>query len=190
MEITDTMAILEWMIPQAADTINRFLVGDDGRTAYYRVRHKNFHGKVYEFGEQVLAKPKRINKQIKKKGALEPTFHDATWAGYNDRSNEHFFLTHMRTMDREIQKQENTFETVHLDAGGLLQPLWWWSLFPPLLLIVGCPWNGALLRALALILMVGVGPSFCGLEVAFLRGLAFSSWSWDGPSFFLYFYKM
>ena len=25
-EITDTMAILEWMIPRAADTINRFLV--------------------------------------------------------------------------------------------------------------------------------------------------------------------
>ena len=43
VEITDTMAILEWMIPQAADTINR-LVGDDGRTAYYRVRHKNFYG--------------------------------------------------------------------------------------------------------------------------------------------------
>ena len=68
-EITETMAILEWMIPQAADTINRFLVGDDGRTAYYRVRHKNFHGKVYEFGEQVLAKPKRSNKKIKKNNA-------------------------------------------------------------------------------------------------------------------------
>ena len=35
VEITDTMAILEWMIPQAAGTINRFLVGDGGRTAYY-----------------------------------------------------------------------------------------------------------------------------------------------------------
>ena len=78
VEIMDTMAILEWTIPQAADTINRFLVGDDGRTAYCRVRHKNFHGKVYEFGEQVLAKPRRSNKQIKKKGALELIFHDAT----------------------------------------------------------------------------------------------------------------
>ena len=36
---------------------------------YYIVRHKNFHGKVHEFGEQVLAKPKRSNKQVKKKGA-------------------------------------------------------------------------------------------------------------------------
>ena len=68
VEITESMAILEWMIPQAADTINRFLVGDDGRTAYSRVRHKNFHGKVFEFGGQVLTKPKRSNKQVKKKG--------------------------------------------------------------------------------------------------------------------------
>ena len=81
VEITDTMATLEWMIPQVTDTVNSFLVGDDGHIAYYRVRHKNFHGKVFEFGEQVLATPKRSNKQVKKKGALEP--------GYNDRSNEH-----------------------------------------------------------------------------------------------------
>ena len=37
------------MIPPPADTINRFLVGDDGRTVYYRVRRKNFHGKVFEY---------------------------------------------------------------------------------------------------------------------------------------------
>ena len=86
------MAILQWMIPHAADTINRFVVGDDGRTAYYRVRHKEFHGKVCEFGEQVLAKPKRSNKKIRKKGTLEPRFHDATWVGHNDRSNEHIVI--------------------------------------------------------------------------------------------------
>ena len=92
VDITDTMATLEWMIPQAADTTKRFLVGDDGRTACYRVRHQNFHGKVFEFGEQVLAKPKRSNKQVKKKGALEPRFHDATWVRYNDRSDEHIVV--------------------------------------------------------------------------------------------------
>ena len=72
MEITDALAILEWMIPQAADTITRFLIGDDDHTTFHRVRHNNFHGKVFEFGEQVLPKPKRSNKQVKKKVALEP----------------------------------------------------------------------------------------------------------------------
>ena len=80
------------MIPQAAETINSFLVGDDGRTAYYRVRHKNFHGKVLSSVSRCWPKPKRSNKQVKKKGALEPRFHDATWVGYNDRSNEHIVV--------------------------------------------------------------------------------------------------
>ena len=40
----------------------------------------------------MLAKPKRSNKQVKKKGALEPRFHDATKVGFNDRSNEHIVV--------------------------------------------------------------------------------------------------
>ena len=47
---------------------------------------------MYEFGEQVLAKPKRRNKQVNKKVALEPKFHDATCVGYNDRSNKHIVV--------------------------------------------------------------------------------------------------
>jgi len=91
-EVAKTEAILEWMIPHAADTVNRFLLGMDGRTAYYRVHLKNFSGKTFEFGEQVLAKPKRSNKALKKAGALEAKFHDATWVGYNARSNEHVVI--------------------------------------------------------------------------------------------------
>ena len=54
------------MIPHASDVINRFLVGSDGRTAHYRVQLKNFNANTFEFGEQVLAKPKRSNKAIKR----------------------------------------------------------------------------------------------------------------------------
>ena len=55
-----------------------------------------------------MAKPKRSNKQVKKKGALEPRLHDATWVGYNDRSNEHIVVlkeggpaNRRRTMERD-----------------------------------------------------------------------------------------
>ena len=51
--------------------------------------------KVYEFGEQVLAKPMR-SKQAKKKGALEPRFHEATWVGYNNRSNSYIMVLRQR----------------------------------------------------------------------------------------------
>ena len=44
---------------------------------------------MYEFGEVL---PKRSNNQKKEKEALAPMFHDATWVGYNDKSNEHIVV--------------------------------------------------------------------------------------------------
>ena len=51
--------VLQWMVMHAVETINRFLVGADGRTSWYRLYNKHFIGKVIEFGELVFAKPLR-----------------------------------------------------------------------------------------------------------------------------------
>ena len=66
------------MKPHAAQTLNRFQVGEDDRTAHYRLHLKNLGGKTFEFGEQVLAKPKRQNKIIKHR-TLDAKFREATW---------------------------------------------------------------------------------------------------------------
>ena len=76
VEITDTMAILEWTIPQAADSISKFLGGDSGRTAHYRVRHNNFMAMCGSSVSWCWRSPRGSNKQVKKKGALEPMFHE------------------------------------------------------------------------------------------------------------------
>ena len=65
-KLDNRCAIMEWIIPHAAAVINRFLIGRDGRTAHYRIHEKTFHGKVIEFGEQILAKPMR-NKKTQRK---------------------------------------------------------------------------------------------------------------------------
>ena len=41
-EVDARWPILEWMVPHAANLINRFLMGSDGKTARYRVHHKFF----------------------------------------------------------------------------------------------------------------------------------------------------
>ena len=51
------LAILEWMIPHAPELLNRFLMGRDGKTPFYRIHHRHFKAKTFEMGEQVLAKP-------------------------------------------------------------------------------------------------------------------------------------
>ena len=43
---------------------------------------------MFEFGEQVLAKPKRTHSASKKK-SLDARFLEASWVGYSTRSNEH-----------------------------------------------------------------------------------------------------
>ena len=87
-KIPETSAMLEWMIPHASDCINRYLVGKDGRTAFYRVHNKQFAATVFEFGEQVMAKPKRHPKTART-SPLASRWHEATWVGFIQRTNEH-----------------------------------------------------------------------------------------------------
>ena len=80
--------VMEWIIPHAADCINRFLIGEDGRTPHFRIHAKMFSAKVFEFGEQVLALPKR-KRQVQRKTSLASRWHESTWLGFDTRSNEH-----------------------------------------------------------------------------------------------------
>ena len=48
------------MITHAIETIDRFLVGTDGRTPHYRLHGKHFIGKVLEFVEIVYAKALKV----------------------------------------------------------------------------------------------------------------------------------
>ena len=73
--------ILEWMIPHSADAVNRFSVGKDGRTLHYRLYMRPFKTKVFEFGEQVLAKPKR-RVGVANQRAFVARWHEATWVGF------------------------------------------------------------------------------------------------------------
>ena len=45
---------IPWLIMHAARTINRYRVGKDGRTAYRRIKGKEFRRPIAEFGETVL----------------------------------------------------------------------------------------------------------------------------------------
>ena len=83
--------IMEWILEHSVSLLNRFHVGVDGRTAFYRVHHRNFSGKVFEIGEQVLAKPKR---KIKRDGiySTRARWIDGTWVDWDDRTGEHIVV--------------------------------------------------------------------------------------------------
>ena len=90
-EIHVNCPVLEWMIPHAAQTINRFQVGEDGRTAHYRLHLKKIGGKTFAFGEQVVAKLKRKSRQVRQK-ILDAKFREARWVGYSGRTAGHVVI--------------------------------------------------------------------------------------------------
>ena len=69
----------------AAQSINRYLVGKDGKTNYRRLKGKNYGGQTTEFGEAVWylkPKTKGINK-------FENRWDTGIWLGTRDESGEH-----------------------------------------------------------------------------------------------------
>ena len=46
-------AITCWLVEHAADLLNKYQLGEDGRTAYHRLRGKSWYHELVEFGEKV-----------------------------------------------------------------------------------------------------------------------------------------
>ena len=53
-KLEGTHPLTPWLLIHAADTINRYVKGDDGRTAYQKVKGRAFRTPVTEWGECVL----------------------------------------------------------------------------------------------------------------------------------------
>ena len=53
-KLVSTHMSVPWMIRHAAELIDRFAVGQDGRTSYQRRKGKRFGGQMMEFGEGVM----------------------------------------------------------------------------------------------------------------------------------------
>ena len=85
--------MVDWITRHAVSLLNKFHVGVDGRTAHYRIHHKNFNGKVFEIGEQVLAKPKRKTRS-RSGNSTRARWLKGTWVGWDERTGEHVVVLH------------------------------------------------------------------------------------------------
>ena len=55
-KILVTHHVITWLVEHAADVLNKFAVGINGRTAYERIKRKKYHGEMVEFGRRVMYK--------------------------------------------------------------------------------------------------------------------------------------
>ncbi len=84
-------AILAWLIEHAGVLISRHKVGDDGKTAYERIKGKRPSNQILQFGEKVRFMPGRTNKGHANK--LEPRFKYGIYLGVHPTSSEAYIAT-------------------------------------------------------------------------------------------------
>ena len=80
-----------WLVEHASDLLNKYQLGEDGRTAYQRLRGKVWSRDVVEFGEKVHD---RMNlKNLPREQKLEPRWEEGFFLGVK--------LAHRRMLDRD-----------------------------------------------------------------------------------------
>ena len=75
-----------WLVEHASDLLNKYQLGEDGRTAYQRLRGKVWSRDVVEFGEKVHY---RMNlKNLPREQKLEPRWEEGFFLGVKWRTGE------------------------------------------------------------------------------------------------------
>ena len=96
-----------WMISHACDVINRYQVGEDGKTAYERHRGRKFKKEAAEFGEGAMAmvpgEPKSMDRRDR--------WIEGIWLGIHEESGEVYIGTEdgivkVRTIKRFAKEEE------------------------------------------------------------------------------------
>ena len=114
--------IMSWMVEHAAETLNRYLVGEDGKTPYERLRGKKYRGEMYEFGRWMMhrfpGKPEG--------GSMQPRWAEGVWLGKAVSSDEHVIgmadgtIVKARSVTRKMESQSWNREAVL----GVSVPSW------------------------------------------------------------------
>ena len=83
-EIKEDMDVVAWMVAEAAESINRFQIGPDGKTRRERVTGKKWHRQTAEFCETVHY----MKLKTKGKYTWSERWSEGLWLGVREESGE------------------------------------------------------------------------------------------------------
>ena len=84
MSLVKAKDIMSWMIRWAGELISKYSIGDDGRTAYERIRGEVCAVPVVPFGETVMYLPLKTTKSNKGEAVRKI----GVWLGTIERTEE------------------------------------------------------------------------------------------------------
>ena len=82
--LSGSCPVFAWLVIHAAKTLNRYHIGEDGKTAYQRWKGKPFRREVTEFGECVMY----LKAGTSGRDKLQPRWERGVWLGIRDESGE------------------------------------------------------------------------------------------------------
>ena len=90
-KLPGTHAVTCWLVEHCADLLNKYQLGEDGRTAYHRLRGKSWRHEMVEFGEKVHY---RVNlKSLSHQYKLEGRWGEGFFMGIKWRTGESWIAT-------------------------------------------------------------------------------------------------
>eukprot|EP00971_Amphidinium_carterae_P337087 6473751-Amphidinium_carterae.1 len=115
--------VFAWLVEHAADVLTKYALGDDGMSAYKRLKGKSYRGTLFEFGQHVMY---RVSGKPQGSSML-PRWHHGIWLGKRFASDENIVSTRcgvvVRARGVRSVSQEQLFDSVLLDE------------------VKGTPWN-------------------------------------------------
>ncbi len=122
--------ILLWLIEYSGILLSRFAVGQDGKTAYQRIKGRTCSRPMAEFGECVWYK--KLQTQDDRHADMEPRWEEGIWVGINPRTNEVLIGTPSGVIRAKAIRRRTKDER--------------WS-YDKVMEIKGAPWDPAATRA-------------------------------------------
>ena len=93
-----------WLVEYTGVLVTRFQVGEDGKTAYDRIRGRKCRAPLAIFGERVLYKELRDGRAQRPK--IESDWGHGIWLGLKGRTGEHMIGTEKRGHQSIHSKKE------------------------------------------------------------------------------------
>merc|ERR1712026_83279 len=86
-KVSNNADIMQWAIKWAANLISNYQVGEDGKTAFERIKERKCRSPLAMFGERVMYM--ELNDGKDERSKLERTLMDGIWLGIKGRTGEH-----------------------------------------------------------------------------------------------------
>ena len=90
LTLKDDHPMMAWLPEHAGFQLSRFQVAADGKTAYERLKGKEYRGELMDYGEKVMFMPVVHGSKLKK---LESKWSFGRFCGIRPRSNEKLIMT-------------------------------------------------------------------------------------------------